>query len=140
MQPFASLIVLGAKHYETRSWPTDYRGPLAIHASKRLLDHALALFLQEPFHSVLRAASYRFSTDLPRGLVLGTVDLLDCIPVERLRKALQEGRLPDFTAPELLVGDYRPGRYAWRLGNPRLLAAPTAAVGRLRLFDVTLAS
>lgn len=34
-QPWASLIVVGAKTIETRSWSTDYRGPLVIHAAKR---------------------------------------------------------------------------------------------------------
>lgn len=32
-QPWASLIALGEKRYETRSWATSYRGLLAIHAS-----------------------------------------------------------------------------------------------------------
>lgn len=32
-QPWASLIALGVKTIETRSWSTDYRGPLAIHAA-----------------------------------------------------------------------------------------------------------
>lgn len=31
-QPWASLIALGVKTIETRSWTTSYRGPLAIHA------------------------------------------------------------------------------------------------------------
>ena len=31
-QPWASLIAIGAKTMETRSWSTSYRGPLAIHA------------------------------------------------------------------------------------------------------------
>lgn len=31
-QPWASLIALGVKTIETRSWSTAYRGPLAIHA------------------------------------------------------------------------------------------------------------
>ena len=31
-QPWASLITLGVKTIETRSSPTKYRGPLAIHA------------------------------------------------------------------------------------------------------------
>lgn len=31
-QPWASLIALGVKTVETRSWSTKYRGPLAIHA------------------------------------------------------------------------------------------------------------
>lgn len=35
-EPWATLIAIGAKRIETRSWPTDYRGPVAIHASKKL--------------------------------------------------------------------------------------------------------
>jgi activating signal cointegrator 1 len=33
-QPWATLVAIGAKRIETRSWPTNYRGPLAIHAAK----------------------------------------------------------------------------------------------------------
>lgn len=35
-QPWASLVAIGVKQVETRSWTTAYRGPLAIHSSKRL--------------------------------------------------------------------------------------------------------
>jgi hypothetical protein len=35
-QPWASLVALGVKSIETRSWSTKYRGPLAIHAAKTL--------------------------------------------------------------------------------------------------------
>ena len=34
-QPWASLVALGVKAIETRSWSTRYRGPLAIHAAAR---------------------------------------------------------------------------------------------------------
>lgn len=34
-QPYATLVATGIKQYETRSWPTNYRGPLLIHAAKR---------------------------------------------------------------------------------------------------------
>lgn len=37
-QPWASLVALGIKTIETRSWSTQYRGPLAIHAAKRKPD------------------------------------------------------------------------------------------------------
>lgn len=33
-QPWASLIALGEKKIETRSWQTKYRGPILIHAGK----------------------------------------------------------------------------------------------------------
>ena len=36
-QPYASAIAVGLKHYETRSWPTKHRGPLAIHSAKKSL-------------------------------------------------------------------------------------------------------
>lgn len=34
-QPWATLVALGEKHYETRSWDTGYRGLVAIHAAKK---------------------------------------------------------------------------------------------------------
>lgn len=34
-QPHATLVALGVKAIETRSWSTPYRGPLAIHAGLR---------------------------------------------------------------------------------------------------------
>jgi hypothetical protein len=36
IQPWATLIALGEKKYETRGWPTKHRGPLAIHAGKKI--------------------------------------------------------------------------------------------------------
>ena len=36
-EPWASLIKENIKHIETRSWKTNYRGELFIHASKRIL-------------------------------------------------------------------------------------------------------
>jgi len=42
-QPHAHAIALGLKPYETRDWPTKYRGPLAVHAAKREPDQALRL-------------------------------------------------------------------------------------------------
>jgi activating signal cointegrator 1 len=36
IQPWATLIALGEKKFETRSWATKHRGPLAIHAGKKI--------------------------------------------------------------------------------------------------------
>ncbi|GAM12820.1 hypothetical protein SAMD00020551_0955 [Mesobacillus selenatarsenatis SF-1] len=36
IQPWASLFVLGEAQYETRSWSTKFRGPHAIHTSKKV--------------------------------------------------------------------------------------------------------
>jgi hypothetical protein len=59
MQPWATLIALGAKHIETRSWATSHRGQLAIHASSRMNRVAL-LNLREPLiQEALTAGGYR---------------------------------------------------------------------------------
>ena len=34
-QPWATLVILGEKKIETRSWKTNYRGEIAIHAGKK---------------------------------------------------------------------------------------------------------
>jgi hypothetical protein len=38
-QPWATLVAIEQKKIETRSWPTSYRGPLAIHAAKTMPDY-----------------------------------------------------------------------------------------------------
>jgi hypothetical protein len=40
LQPWAQLLILGAKRYETRSWKTKHRGPLLIHAGRAFFEKA----------------------------------------------------------------------------------------------------
>ena len=46
-QPWASLIAAGAKHWETRSWRTRFRGELAIHAARNDRDGRAEMAEQE---------------------------------------------------------------------------------------------
>jgi activating signal cointegrator 1 len=60
-QPYASLVALGVKTFETRDWGTRYRDMLLIHAGKGLVPVGgraglIELCLSEPFRSVLLAA------------------------------------------------------------------------------------
>jgi activating signal cointegrator 1 len=127
-QPWAMLILRGVKQFETRTWRTDYRGPLAIHASRQQDDAVKELCRQPLLRGLLAAAGYTGLADLPRGCVLGVVDLIDCllVPPEGLAEALVE----------LALGDYRPGRFAWQLANPRPLAEPLRMPGQLSLFEI----
>jgi len=129
-QPFASLVILGAKRFETRSWQTEYRGPLLIHASRRFPEEARALCREEPFRSALLRGRYRQSADLPLGALLGIVELEDCLPVTAVLHMLQND------PAERAFGDYRRARWAWRLARPRALPRPRPFTGRLGLFDV----
>jgi hypothetical protein len=126
-QPFASLIVCGVKRYETRSWPTPYRGPLAIHAGRRFTEADRSRCGEAALREVLRAAGYRVPSELPRGSVIGTATLADCLPAEEVAGELTE--------LERQLGDFRPGRWAWRLIEPAVLLVPRPLVGQLGLFD-----
>jgi hypothetical protein len=68
IQPWATLIILQEKRFETRSWATKHRGELGIHASKKV-DKRICE--QEPFKSVLAKHGYA-SVNLPTGKILGT--------------------------------------------------------------------
>jgi hypothetical protein len=129
LQPWASLILAGAKRFETRDWRTTHRGPLAVHAGRRLSPAARALCRREPFAGLLRGAGWPDPDSLPLGAVLGTVELVACRRVEELG--------PDvLSEAERALGDFTPGRWAWELSDPRPLAVPAPARGRLGIFPL----
>ena len=76
LQPYASLIVAGAKQYETRSWDTPYRGIIAIHAGKN-----------KPFEygGELRDKTWgilgKRMEELPKGSIIAVADLVECYQV-----------------------------------------------------------
>lgn len=146
-QPWASLIATGAKHYETRSWATRYRGPLAICASKRRPDKewefavdftALQVGLAPIFGypiDWINQAGYGVTPDhLPYGCVVAVAELADCIHIDpRMRLADQ---IPDI-GHDTHFGNFTAGRYAWKLSNVR----PTKhapVVGRQGLFEIEI--
>jgi hypothetical protein len=128
-QPWASLIAIGAKRIETRSWGTSYRGLLAIHASKRVPWDIAAFYAADPLPTALTNAGYASFTDLPFGLVLATCRLVDVIPTtsDYLTEIL--------TPPERNYGDYAPGRFAWLLADITRLDPPVPASGRQGLWE-----
>ena len=83
-QPYADQIMRGTKRNEYRSRPTKVRGRVYIYAS-------------------LTPASSR-GEDLPRGVVIGTVEIHNCTGT--------------------------PGDYRWHIRNPKPLARPRKPIGK----------
>ena len=142
-QPWATLIAIGAKRIETRSWATDYRGPLAIHAAKGLAPvggkRGLAEQCREPaFFSYLDRYSAAFYLDgseaLPLGKIVATAKLVD---VRRIDAAVRAQVLSQTRTPsEIQFGDYASGRYAWFLEDVKSLVSPIECKGALSLWDL----
>jgi len=135
-QPWATLIAIGAKKYETRSWATPYRGPLLICASKGGIpkDELLDILAEPEFRDVLTPALLNRAWPpvqphhLPFGKALCVVDLVDCI-----RTGIMT---PEQIGTDELFGDFSPGRFAWRLENVRAFKEPLSIRGKQGLFDV----
>ncbi|NJM67812.1 MAG: ASCH domain-containing protein [Acaryochloris sp. RU_4_1] len=127
-QPWATLIALGLKQYETRSWGTDYRGGLAIHAAKRQIDpdgkYAISQALELTGGKVPR-----LRRDYPLGCIVAIADLVDCKRMTPLLICKQ-------TDLELAVGYWQAGRFAWQLDNIVALPDPIPYRGSQGLCDV----
>lgn len=131
LQPWATLIALGAKQIETRSWRTSYRGPVAIHASLGFPRQVRDLCHEEPFCSVLTRAGYDLDNlDLPRGVIVATATIESIAPTLELLTIPHE--------PERSFGDYAHGRFAWFLGDINPLLVPIPAKGKLGLWECNL--
>ena len=127
-QPHATLIWLLLKEYETRGWPTRYRGPIAIHAASRVMrrgdiipdmEKALAPFISE---NVLDFDAW------PYGAILGIFDLVDCIKTEKVIISIRER----------VFGNYYPGRYAWKLKPIQVFDKPIPFKGAQGLWNLPL--
>jgi hypothetical protein len=161
-QPWATLVAIGAKKIETRSWSTPYRGDLAIHATKGFPDWAVATCLEEPFRPVLKAAGVGMPADLSRGVIVAVARLADVLPIVEINGKMPRvrcvglddeaiARVWDPTAlagvnghvgdiqpneHEAAFGDYTPGRFGWLLEDLQALPEPIPCRGYQGLWTV----
>lgn len=140
-QPFASLIVLGIKKIETRSWSTHIRGEIGIHAAGDIPPYVLDA-LEDRDHPDLarilagtglyiRGRGKRLETNIPLGVVVGTATVVDCLATSRVFKEYPRLR----TREELACGDFSPGRYGLVLTNPLAYDPPQEARGRQQFWN-----
>lgn len=157
-EPWATLVAIGAKHIETRSWPAPASAigqPLAIHAAKGLTGDDLDWVISEnrAFAALLRARVQIWDRRLgaplvrnafpaTRGRVIATCRLAACIRMESSVWLYRSLRLPDggwrsLSADELAFGHYAPGRWAWVLTDVVALPEPVPARGALGIWQWT---
>ena len=124
-QPWATLVAIGAKQYETRSWSTNYRGPLAIHAAKGFPKWARELCWTNPFFGALQEHNLN-EHNLPLGAVVAVVFLGGILHTEDAWNIGDQERA---------FGDYSPKRYAWLFGSYQRFNVPQPAKGALGLWE-----
>ena len=142
-QPWASLLACGAKQFETRSWATTYRGPIAIHAAKKDVFDSLAL-IPIPVALEMKMLLGAEWKDLPTGAVIATAELVNVWHTvlnpgqgNGAHKIGAEDRSENYIIPseiELAFGDWTPDRYAWELANVKPIP-PVPAKGKQGLWE-----
>jgi hypothetical protein len=133
-QPWASLVALGEKRFETRCWSTKYHGPLAIHAAAKTPAFLGASRHSEKFITELAdVLNVRTShvpdavAKLPVGAVLCIVNLGAIEETSQVREILCER--------ELIFGNYEHGRYAWPMEMLEKFDTPIPAKGNRLLWN-----
>lgn len=147
-QPWASLIAVNAKRYETRSWFTRYRGAIAIHAASRSIRETLRMLDYGAMQIMATALGLDAPEDLMQlatGCVIATAKLTGChsitrhpnheFPILRRKMSRNEMGIVTIEDPERLFGDYTPGRYAWELEKVKMLREPVVVAGHQGLWD-----
>jgi hypothetical protein len=127
-QPWATLVIIGAKQWETRPRNMLYRGPLAIHAAKFMHPEFEPMCASWPFKEIFDARGFSYAT-LPRGVILGTTRVVDCRPTIDVAHEIE--------LIERAFGDYRPGRFAIELADTVAFTYPIPARGMQGLWDWT---
>jgi hypothetical protein len=118
-QPWAWSILHAGKEIENRDWPTKVRGRICLHASKGMtrseyldcLDTHHAVSLQRSFAFGLALPDF---DALPRGGIVGTIDIIDCVSVSG--------------SPWFF------GRYGFVIANPKPLPEIIPVKGALGFF------
>lgn len=109
-QPWASMVAIGVKTYETRSWSTPYRGPLAIHAAKGWPEEARRFAMMNGLvQTAVGNGALGYDRPIPLGYVIAVCELVDVQPTG--------GFAPNET--EASLGNWDVGRFAWKLENVR---------------------
>ena len=115
-EPWASLIINGYKKYEFRSWKTNYRGRVLIHAGKGKDNRVISDF-------------DNYNLEYSNGEILGEVELVDCILVDEKFDKMLRG------IDKKIYNNNHLGLYAWKLDNIEKYNKKIPIKGKLGLWN-----
>lgn len=137
-QPWATLVIEGLKLIETRPYYSPYRGPAGIHATLDNAKHAAQnerLFYSEPFYSRLKDKGYTDWKDLPRGGIIGEVEITDWLKIVNRKPIHPKVEMnPPFSSMERAFGNYELGRHGVPLTVIKKFESLFPATGKQGLF------
>lgn len=137
-QPWASLVISGAKRLEGRVWHSDFRGRLWIAAASKTLDEEeKAQILSEITHPDAKLPS-----SYPLSCLLGCIDVIDMISHEELMKRkeeyakLLEAGVPAAPHVEYYIHEENNSDYAFVCLRPKQLTMPLQMSGDHKIYPL----
>ncbi len=130
LQPWAQLVATGEKTIDPWGWPTDYRGPLAIHASRG--QHAINVAWLPHYRAALKPYFVEGEKGpelkLEYGAIIAICRLHLCVKIT-------QDFVDKLPAQERAFGDFSLGRYAWIYKDIQPLKKPVPTKGRRGLWN-----
>ena len=120
-QPWASLLVLGIKKVEGRSWYTAHRGRLWIAAAAKAATKEEISSVEEFYHHYY-GSNLEFPAEYPTSCLLGCVEVVDCLSQEEYRELDPDG---ESTSPFVFVCE-----------NPQQLVVKFPIKGKHKIWKI----
>ena len=116
-QPWATLVAEGYKKYEFRTWKTNYRGEILIHAGKGIDKDGM------------KRVS-KLNLEYPQSKILAKVTIKDCIELtpEKNKDIITEN-------PLIYGNKFERTGYAWELENVEKINSESILQGKLGLWN-----
>lgn len=116
-QPYATLIAEGLKKYEFRTWKTNYRGEILIHAGFGVDKDALAKY-------------QHLNLDYQQGCIIAKATLVDCIFFDNTNKNI----LNNQPVYQNIAEDHTWQGYGFKLENIKKIK-PIPIKGKLSFWN-----
>lgn len=118
-QPWATLVAEGIKKYEFRSWKTNYRGKVLIHAGTGIDKDDMKKY-------------EHMNLDFPSRRIIAVVEIEDCLELdEDLNKKI-------ISENNIAYGHKIRTGYAWKLKNIKKIDYGKEVNGKLGLWNIDL--
>merc|ERR1712129_128355 len=130
-QPWASLLVLGIKRVEGRSWSTAYRGRLWIASARREPTPFEIEEVESEYCRVygLNREDIPFPNEYPTTALLGCVDMIDCLSNAEYQSAYVDSGLST---------ENNGSAHCFLCESPRRLVLPGAISGEHKLWKMPI--
>lgn len=125
-QPWANLIVEGAKDIENRTWRTKFKGRVLIHAGQVSVkfDGLADILTKEQFDSLNGNIDPFMGSHC--GFIIGSVEIVDCV-INHPSIWAEKTELPEQLSNKCT--------WNWVLANPIKFWEPIPAKGKLSFWD-----